>query len=77
MAIDRNVHCRWVVLKGYSTRATRTMAAMTAGVLALAEVEHPSIVRIWPSAPRAVRRAGRLHRDGYVGGTSLKRILGY
>ena len=47
LAIDRNVHNRWVVLKGLlNSGDADAMAAAAAEVLALAEVEHPNIVRI-------------------------------
>ena len=77
LAIDRNVHNRWVVLKGLvnSTDAD-AMAVAEAEALALAEVEHPNIVRIHNFVE---------HKDStgtamgyivmeYVGGTSLKQI---
>ena len=47
LAIDRNVHNRWVVLKGLvHSGDADAMAAAAAEALALAEVEHPNIVRI-------------------------------
>jgi serine/threonine-protein kinase PknG len=78
LAVDRNVHNRWVVLKGLlnSTDAD-AMAAAAAEVLTLSEVEHPNIVRIYnfvehldagTSAP-----VGYIVME-YVGGTSLKQI---
>ena len=48
LAIDRNVHNRWVVLKGLvNSGDADAMAAAAAEALALAEVEHPNIVRIY------------------------------
>ena len=77
LAIDRNVHDRWVVLKGLlNSGDSDAMAAAAAEVLALAEVEHPNIVRIYnfvehpDSAGTAV---GYIVME-YVGGTSLKQI---
>lgn len=78
LAIDRNVHNRWVVLKGLVNSADAdAMATAEAEALALAEVEHPNIVRIHnfvehtDSAGTAV---GYIVME-YVGGTSLKQIL--
>lgn len=77
LAIDRNVHNRWVVLKGLVNSADAdAMATAEAEALALAEVEHPNIVRIHNFVQ---------HKDStgaamgyivmeYVGGTSLKEI---
>ncbi|MBI5336113.1 MAG: protein kinase [Mycolicibacterium rufum] len=77
LAIDRNVHDRWVVLKGLvNSGNAEAMAAAAAEAFALAEVEHPNIVRIHNFVE---------HRDHtgtpvgyivmeYVGGTSLKQI---
>ncbi|KMO73198.1 serine/threonine protein kinase [Mycolicibacterium chubuense] len=77
LAIDRNVHDRWVVLKGLVNSGNAdAMAAAAAEAFALAEVEHPNIVRIHNFVE---------HRDDtgapvgyivmeYVGGTSLKQI---
>ena len=77
LAIDRNVHNRWVVLKGLVNSADAdAMATAEAEALALAEVEHPNIVRIHNFVE---------HKDSegtamgyivmeYVGGTSLKQI---
>lgn len=76
LAIDRNVHDRWVVLKGLlNSGDADAMAAAAAEVLALAEVEHPNIVRIY----NFVEHAGGGVPVGYivmeyVGGTSLKQI---
>ena len=77
LAIDRNVHNRWVVLKGLvHSGDADAMATAAAEALALAEVEHPNIVRIHNFVE---------HKDSegttvgyivmeYVGGTSLKQI---
>jgi serine/threonine-protein kinase PknG len=77
LAIDRNVHNRWVVLKGLvHSGDADAMATAAAEALALAEVEHPNIVRIHNFVE---------HKDAdgvtvgyivmeYVGGTSLKEI---
>ncbi|WP_309239440.1 tetratricopeptide repeat protein [Actinomadura sp. J1-007] len=73
LAKDRNVHDRWVVLKGLlDTGDADAMAAAAAERAFLAEVEHPNIVKIY----NFVQHAG----DGYivmeyVGGQSLKEIL--
>ncbi|QNJ90461.1 protein kinase [Mycolicibacterium fluoranthenivorans] len=77
LAIDRNVHNRWVVLKGLLNSGDKdAMAAAAAEVLALAEVEHPSIVRIYNFVqhpdPSGVP-VGFIVME-YVGGTSLKQI---
>jgi serine/threonine-protein kinase PknG len=77
LAIDRNVHNRWVVLKGLlNSGDADAMAAAAAEVLALAEVEHPNIVRIYnfvqhPDA--AGVPVGYIVME-FVGGTSLKQI---
>jgi serine/threonine-protein kinase PknG len=77
LAIDRNVHNRWVVLKGLlNSGDAEAMAAAAAEVLALAEVEHPNIVRIYnfvqhPDA--AGIPVGYIVME-FVGGTSLKQI---
>ncbi|QBS39632.1 serine/threonine-protein kinase [Nocardia sp. CS682] len=78
LAIDRNVSDRWVVLKGLLNAGdTDALLAAMAEKRFLAEVEHPSIVKIH----NFVEHAGS---DGvpvgyivmeYVGGTSLKQIL--
>ena len=80
LAVDRNVHNRWVVLKGLlNSGDADAMAAAAAEVLALAEVEHPNIVRIHnfvkyvdPADPTA-DPTGYIVME-YVGGTSLKQI---
>ncbi|MEU0869767.1 serine/threonine-protein kinase [Nocardia brasiliensis] len=78
LATDRNVSDRWVVLKGLlNSGDSDAMLAAVAEKRFLAEVEHPSIVKIH----NFVEHAGA---DGvpvgyivmeYVGGTSLKQIL--
>ncbi|WP_431951958.1 tetratricopeptide repeat protein [Nocardia lijiangensis] len=78
LATDRNVGNRWVVLKGLlNSGDLDAMAAAVAEKRFLAEVEHPSIVKIF----NFVEHAGA---DGvavgyivmeFVGGTSLKQIL--
>ncbi|WP_081594140.1 serine/threonine-protein kinase [Nocardia brasiliensis] len=78
LATDRNVSDRWVVLKGLlNSGDSDAMLAAVAEKRFLAEVEHPSIVKIH----NFVEHAGS---DGvpvgyivmeYVGGTSLKQIL--
>ena len=77
LAIDRNVHNRWVVLKGLiNSSDADAMAAAAAEVLALAEVEHPNIVRIYnfvEHVDNAGVRVGYIVME-YVGGTSLKQI---
>ena len=77
LAIDRNVHNRWVVLKGLiNSSDADAMAAAAAEVLALAEVEHPNIVRIYnfvEHAGSAGVPVGYIVME-YVGGQSLKQI---
>jgi serine/threonine-protein kinase PknG len=77
LAIDRNVHNRWVVLKGLlNSGDADAMAAAAAEVLALAEVEHPNIVRIYNFVEHmdsAGVPVGYIVME-YVGGTSLKQI---
>ncbi|MFB4310943.1 tetratricopeptide repeat protein [Actinomadura sp. GTD37] len=73
LAKDRNVHDRWVVLKGLlDSGDADAMAAAAAERAYLAEVEHPNIVKIY----NFVQHDG----DGYivmeyVGGESVKDIL--
>ena len=77
LAIDRNVHNRWVVLKGLlNSGDADAMAAAAAEVLALAEVEHPNIVRIhnFVEHPDAAGVPVGYIVMEYVGGTSLKQI---
>lgn len=77
LAIDKNVHDRWVVLKGLlNSGDADAMAAAAAEVLALAEVEHPNIVRILnfvQQPDEAGVPVGYIVME-YVGGTSLKQI---
>ncbi|MFC9897954.1 tetratricopeptide repeat protein [Nocardia sp. NPDC127579] len=78
LAVDHNVGNRWVVLKGLLNSGDEdAMKAALAEKRFLAEVEHPSIVKIF----NFVEHIGD---DGvavgyivmeYVGGTSLKQIL--
>jgi serine/threonine-protein kinase PknG len=77
LARDRNVHDRWVVLKGLlNTGDTAAMAAAVAERRFLAEVEHPNIVRIYnfvqhPDADGTM--VGYIVME-YVGGKSLKEL---
>ena len=77
LAIDRNVHNRWVVLKGLlNSGDAEAMAAAAAEVLALAKVEHPNIVRIYNFVQHADSEGipvGYIVME-FVGGTSLKQI---
>jgi serine/threonine-protein kinase PknG len=77
LAIDRNVHNRWVVLKGLvNSGDADAMAAAKAEALALAEVEHPNIVRIYNFVEHndtAGVKIGYIVME-YVGGRSLKQI---
>ena len=77
LAVDRNVHNRWVVLKGLlNTGDTDAMAAAAAEVLTLAEVEHPNVVRIHNFVEHTdpdVGQVGYIVME-FVGGTSLKQI---
>ena len=77
LAIDRNVHNRWVVLKGLvHSGDADAMATAAAEALALAEVEHPSIVRIHNFVEHKDSegtKVGYIVME-YVGGTSLKQI---
>jgi len=79
LARDRNVSDRWVVLKGLlNTGDADAMAAAVAERQFLAEVEHPSIVRIYNFVQHADRRTGETAGYivmEYVGGKSLKEIL--
>ena len=78
LAVDRAVSDRWVVLKGLlDTGDEDAMAAAISERRFLAEIEHPSIVRIYNFVEHLDRRTGSL--DGYivmeyVGGRSLKEI---
>jgi serine/threonine-protein kinase PknG len=78
LAVDRNVHNRWVVLKGLiNSSDADAMAAAAAEVLTLSEVEHPNIVRIYNFVEHLDAGAsvpvGYIVME-YVGGTSLKQI---
>ena len=79
LARDRNVSDRWVVLKGLLNAGDAdAMAAAVAERQFLAEVEHPSIVRIYNFVQHADRRTGETAGYivmEYVGGKSLKEIL--
>ena len=70
-------HNRWVVLKGLlNSGDADAMAAAKAEVLALAEVEHPNIVRIYNFVEHpdsAGVPVGYIVME-FVGGTSLKQI---
>jgi serine/threonine-protein kinase PknG len=78
LAVDRNVHNRWVVLKGLlNSNDADAMAAAAAEVLTLSEVEHPNIVKIYNFVEHldagASAPVGYIVME-YVGGTSLKQI---
>ncbi|WP_328402035.1 serine/threonine-protein kinase [Nocardia sp. NBC_00403] len=78
LATDRNVSDRWVVLKGLlNSGDVDAMAAAMAEKRFLAEVEHPSIVKIHNfvehTGPDGIA-VGYIVME-YVGGTSLKQIL--
>ncbi|HEY0807748.1 MAG TPA: tetratricopeptide repeat protein, partial [Pseudonocardiaceae bacterium] len=78
LARDRNVNDRWVVLKGLlDTGDSEAMAAAVAEQRFLAEVEHPSIVKIYNFVqhpdPRNGTMVGYIVME-YVGGQSLKEL---
>jgi serine/threonine-protein kinase PknG len=77
LAIDRNVDNRWVVLKGLvNSGDADAMAAAAAEARALANVEHPNIVKIHnfvEHVDSAGTPVGYIVME-YVGGTSLKQI---
>ena len=78
LAVDRNVHNRWVVLKGLlNSSDADAMAAAAAEVLTLSGVEHPNIVKIYNFVQHmdvgATAPVGYIVME-YVGGTSLKQI---
>ena len=79
LARDRNVNDRWVVLKGLlNSGDADALAAAVAERRFLAEVEHPSIVRIYNFVQHRDRRtgepAGYIVME-YVGGQSLRQIV--
>jgi serine/threonine-protein kinase PknG len=77
LAIDRNVHNRWVVIKGLlNSSDADAMAAAAAEVFALSEVEHPNIVQIHNFVEHADSDGvpvGYIVME-YVGGKSLKQL---
>jgi serine/threonine-protein kinase PknG len=78
LARDHNVNDRWVVLKGLlDTGDSEAMAAAVAEQRFLAEVEHPSIVKIYNFVqhpdPRTGTMVGYIVME-YVGGQSLKEL---
>ena len=77
LAIDRNVHNRWVVLKGLvHSGDAAAIAAAAAEALALSAVEHPNIVRIYNFVEHTDTtgvRVGYIVME-YIAGTSLKQI---
>jgi serine/threonine-protein kinase PknG len=78
LAIDRNVHNRWVVLKGLlNSSDADAMASAAAEVHTLQEVDHPNIVKIYNFVEHV--HVGASAPVGYivmefVGGTTLKQI---
>jgi serine/threonine-protein kinase PknG len=79
LARDRNVSDRWVVLKGLLNAGDAdALAAAVAERRFLAEVEHPSIVKIYNFVqhpdPRSGNPVGYIVME-YVGGRSLKDLL--
>ena len=79
LARDHNVNDRWVVLKGLLNYGDAdALAAAVAERRFLAEVEHPSIVRIYNFVQHRDRRtgepAGYIVME-YVGGQSLRQIV--
>ena len=78
LAHDRNVNDRWVVLKGLlDTGDSEAMAAAVAERRFLAEVEHPTIVKIYNFVqhpdPRGGSMVGYIVME-FVGGQSLKQL---
>jgi serine/threonine-protein kinase PknG len=77
LASDRNVHNRWVVLKGLvNSGDPDAMEVAAAEARALADVEHPNIVRIYnfvQHVDSAGMTTGYIVME-YVGGRSLKEI---
>ncbi|WP_412544243.1 tetratricopeptide repeat protein [Longispora sp. K20-0274] len=79
LARDRNVSGRWVVLKGLlDSGDADAMAAAAAEQRFLAEVEHPTILKIYNFVqhpdPKTGVLVGYIVME-YVGGQSLKQIL--
>ncbi|WP_376700031.1 serine/threonine-protein kinase [Actinoalloteichus hoggarensis] len=79
LARDRNVHDRWVVLKGLLNDGDADAVEATLNEQrALAEVEHPNVVRIFnvvqPADASAAETVGYIVME-YVGGQSLRDIL--
>ncbi|GAB2969879.1 serine/threonine-protein kinase PknG [Amycolatopsis acidiphila] len=73
LAADHRVADRWVVLKGLlDTGDADAMAAAIAETKFLAQVEHPSIVRIYNFVEH--RGTGYIVME-YVGGTSIKDLV--
>jgi serine/threonine-protein kinase PknG len=77
LAVDLNVHNRWVVLKGLlNSGDAAAMTAAEAEVLTLAKVEHPNIVRIYnfvEHVDSAGVPVGYIVME-YISGTTLKQI---
>ncbi|KAA9149619.1 protein kinase [Amycolatopsis acidicola] len=73
LAVDHKVADRWVVLKGLlDTGDADAMAAAVAEKRFLAQMEHPSVVRIYNFVEH--RDTGYIVME-YVGGTSLKDMI--
>lgn len=79
LARDRNVHDRWVVLKGLLNDGDADAVEATLNEQrALAQVEHPNVVRIFnvvqPTDGSSTETVGYIVME-YVGGQSLRDIL--
>jgi serine/threonine-protein kinase PknG len=78
LAVDRNVNDRWVVLKGLlNSGDADAVASAVAERRFLAEVNHPSIVKIFNFVrhrDNAGTSSGYIVME-YVGGSSLKQLL--
>jgi len=78
LAVDRNVNDRWVVLKGLlNSGDADAVASAVAEKRFLAEVNHPSIVKIFNFVrhrDNAGTTSGYIVME-YVGGSSLKQLL--